>query len=97
MMLFHVGFEAFDTIVGADVPALRQAVGSWLARVAETGALKEHGIFVGKRAGFFLLEAKSNEELFGLIGHMVDWGKVTVDPVISPNVLGEYFRNNPWV
>jgi hypothetical protein len=95
-MLYHVTFQAFETITGSDVPGLRQHVGSWLHRALETGKVVSHGVFVGKRGGYALLNADSNEDLFGLIGDLVDSCTITVDPLISSDTLGEFFRNHPF-
>jgi len=95
-MQFHVTFEAYESIIGADVPALRKHAGEGIQRLMGSGKVTSSGLFQGKRGGFLVISADSGEELFGLIADMVDAFKITVTPIVSFDVLGDYFKNHPF-
>jgi hypothetical protein len=95
-MQFHVTFEAYDSIIGHDVPALRKLAGAGIQRIMGTGKVVSSGLFQGKRGGFMIINAESGEELFGIIGDMVDGFNITVTPTVSFDVLGDYFTKNPF-
>ena len=46
--------------------------------------------------GFLSASSTWHRAVVGRIGDMVDRGKVTGNPVIGPDSLGEYFRNHPF-
>jgi hypothetical protein len=96
MMQFHLTFEAYTTIIGNDVPALRKHAATGLQRIMESGKVVSSGIFQGKRGGFMVINADSAEELFGLVGDMVDGFNITVTPTVSFDTLGEWFKSNPF-
>ena len=95
-MQFHVTFEAYPTIIGADVPALRKHAAVCIQRLMGSGKVVSSGLFQGKRGGFLVMSADSGEELFGLIADLVDGFNVTVTPIVGFDVLGEYFQNHPF-
>jgi len=95
-MQFHVTFEAYKSIIGADVPALRKHAGAGIQRLMESGKVTSSGLFQGKRGGFLVINADSGEELFALIADLVDAFDITVTPVVGFEVLGDFFQNHPF-
>jgi len=95
-MQFHVTFEAYESIIGNDVPALRKHAAAGIGRLMESGKVTSSGLFQGKRGGYVVINADSGEELFGLIADLVDAFKIDVTPVVGFEVLGDFFKNHPF-
>ncbi len=67
-MLFHVSWEVYPTVVLDDDKRVRDAVGPQLQRLMQSDKVRQAGIFSGKRAGFFLVDIDSPEEIYELFG-----------------------------
>jgi len=98
-MRFHISFEAFATITGDAVPRLRHDAQQAIQRVLSSGCVVLSGVYVGKRGGFVVMDVDSPEKLFTLIGEMVDSFQLTVDAIVSMDVLDELLHSPavaPW-
>jgi hypothetical protein len=95
-MQFHLTFEAYETIIGNDVPALRKHAATGIQRLMESGKVVSGGLFQGKRGGYMVMNADSGEELFGLVADLVDCFNITVTPTVGFEVLGDFFKNNTF-
>ena len=95
-MEVFVKFEVFDTIYAQeDVLVLRQAVGSQIQQIQESGKLKEFRAFSDARGGFMLVDIDSPAELRELLGFtMLDHFHVETHPVITAEELAEFFERD---
>ena len=97
-MKLFANFEVYPSITDRDaIPRLRQIAGDMVQRSMGSGKVESAGIFPGKRGGYFVLNASSAEELMELVGDAHEVFKVTWNPVVSPETLGEFFRHHPPV
>lgn len=96
-MQIFVKFEVFDTITGdAEVDRVRKAFAQHTQWMMESGKVAASGIFADGRAGFFLLNVETGEDVLRLLGGPVlDNCRVETHPVISLSKLGEFFRKEP--
>ena len=68
-MLFHLTFEVLEEIVLPEAKTMRNEwLGPQLQKVMDSGKVREAGLLVGKRGGFFLVDVDNPEELFTLFG-----------------------------
>jgi len=81
-----------EAIVGDMIPAAQQKVGTEMQRVFSSGKVTDSGIFVGARAGFMLVDVNSAEELFDMTAGLLDVSELEVHPLVSNEVLGEFFQ-----
>jgi hypothetical protein len=95
-MEVFVKFEVFDTIYDReDVLALRQAMGSHLQQIQESGKVKELRPFSDARGGFMLVDIDSPGELSNLFGSaMLDHFHIETHPVITVEELAEFFERD---
>jgi muconolactone delta-isomerase len=96
-MLMHVRFEVFDTITDPDAVArIRQGFAEQVRKVLLSGKVRASGIFTDARAGFFLMDVDSAENLFDLLTPaMLDGFRIDTHPVMAFDELVEFFRKTP--
>ena len=92
-MLFHLTFEVNENIV---LPEARTNRNEWLGpqiqKIMESGKVREAGLLLGKRGGFFLVDVDNPEELFTLFGpELYDTSRVEAHPVMSMEAAGQMF------
>jgi hypothetical protein len=92
-MLYHVTFEVNEHIVLPEAKTMRNEwLGPQLQKVMESGKVREAGLLLGKRGGFFLLDIDNPEEIFTLFGpELYDTSRVEVHPVMSMEAAGQMF------
>ncbi len=88
-----VKFEVFDTITKTEeIADLRQAVSSQVQKVESSGKMKSGGIFADGRAGFFLLDVETSEEVLELLGSgFLDHCRVESHPLVPFEKLAAFF------
>jgi hypothetical protein len=93
IMLFHLSFEVLEEIVLPEAKTMRNEwLGPQLQKVMESGKVREAGLLVGKRGGFFLVDVDNPEELFTLFGpELYDTSRVEAHPVMSMEAAGQMF------
>ena len=97
-MKLFANFEVYPSITDRDaIPRLRQLVGEMIQRVMGSGKVESAGIFPGKRGGYFVLNVDSAEELMEIVGDAHEVFDVTWNPVVSPETLGDFFKQHPPV
>jgi hypothetical protein len=88
-------YEARDTITDREqVLHLRQVVGAHIQRIFETGKVRASGVFADERAGFFVLDVASSDELFEMFAPVVDYVRIETHPLTSVEKLGEFFEKD---
>ena len=91
-MLFHVTWETYPVVL-VDEKRVREAVGPQLQRLMQSEKVREAGILSGKRAGFFLVDIDSPEEIYELFGpEILANFKLEVHPVTPLDKIGELFQ-----
>jgi len=92
-MLFYVSWETYPTVVLDDDKRVREAVGPQLQRLMHSDKVREAGILSGKRAGFFLVDIDSPEEIYELFGpEILANFKLEVHPVTPLDKIGQLFQ-----
>ncbi len=92
-MLFHVTWEVYPTVVLDDDKRVRDAFGPQLQRLMQSEKVREAGILSGKRAGFFLVDIDSPEEIYELFGPEIFANlKLVAHPVTPLEKIGEIFQ-----
>jgi hypothetical protein len=92
-MLFHLTFEILEEIVLPEAKTMRNEwLGPQLQKVMESGKVREAGLLVGKRGGFFLVDVDNPEELYTLFGpELYDTSRVEAHAVMSMEAAGRMF------
>ncbi len=92
-MLFHVSWEVYPTVVLDDDKRVRDAVGPQLQRLMQSDKVREAGILSGKRAGFFLVDIDSPEEIYELFGpEIIANFKLEAHPVTPLDKIGQILQ-----
>jgi hypothetical protein len=81
-----------EAIVGELVPAAQQAIGAEMQRLLGSGKVADSGVFTDDRAGFLILNADSADELFDLVGGLLDLARLEVHPLTTYERLGAFFE-----
>jgi hypothetical protein len=92
-MLCHLTFEVLEDIVLPEAKTMRNEwLGPQIQKVMESGKVREAGLLLGKRGGFFLVDIEDPEELFTLFGpELYDTCRVEAHPVMSMEAAGQMF------
>jgi hypothetical protein len=92
-MLCHLSFEILDQIVLPEAKTMRNEwLGPQIQKVMDSGKVREAGLLLGKRGGFFLVDIDNPEEIFTLFGpELYDTCRVEVHPVMSMEAAGQMF------
>jgi hypothetical protein len=82
-MQFMIEFEAFDTVIDAQVvEALRGKAFTFFAQCAQDPRVKASGHYTDGRSGFMVVEVGSLEEIYGFTGQFLDTVHFRVRPSI---------------
>ena len=92
-MLCHLTFEVNENIVLPEARTMRNEwLGPEIQKIMESGKVREAGLLLGKRGGFFLVDVDNPEELFTLFGpELYDTCQVEAHPVMSMEAAGQMF------
>ena len=90
-MKFHVTFTVRETFNLDQIAEVQNRLGATVQKLMQTGRVKESGVMLGDRHGFFVLEANSAEELFTWLAPLYDIAKPTIEPVVSFDLLPKLF------
>ena len=88
-MRLYVGFKVFETVIDPDdIKRARATFGEKMQVIGPK--LEASGVFVGKRQGFMVLDATSEDEAFSLLAELADYCEIDVYPLASFETLGKY-------
>jgi hypothetical protein len=94
----HATFEVYESITDKNaILRLRENAGKMLQTIMASGKVVGAGIFPGIRGGNFVLNVDTPEELLELLGDGAEFFRVTRNPVVSPESLGQFFESHPLV
>ena len=92
-MKLYVGFKVFESLVDpSDINRARAKFGEKMQVIGPK--LEASGVFVGKRQGFMVLDAASEDEAFSLFAELADFADIDVHPVASFETLGKYLAEH---
>ncbi len=94
-MQVFVKYEAQETITDREkILEVRQVGGRQLQQIMESGKVRANGIFADARAGFFVLEVESAEEIFDLFAPVIDYLRLETHPLTTVEKLTEFFERD---
>lgn len=86
-MQIFVRYEIFESIIGEHIASARQAILARLKSLQDSGRIELGGAFADARAGFFVVNASSSEEMFDLIGDLIHSCRLESHPMITLSAL----------
>ena len=93
-MRLYVGFKVFETLIDpGDINRARATFGEKMQVIGPK--LETSGVFAGKRQGFMVLNAASEDEAFSLLAELADFCDMDVYPLASFDTLAKYLAENP--
>ena len=88
-------YELQETITDREkVIEVRQVGGRHLQQLMESGKVRASGVFADARAGFFVLEVDSAEELSDLFAPVLDYIRIETHPLTTVEKLQEFFERD---
>lgn len=90
-MKFHVTFTIRDSFNLDQIAEVQDRIGQTIQKIMQTGRVKESGLMIGDRHGFFVIEANSAEEIFTWFAPLYDVAKPTIEPVVPFDILPKLF------
>jgi hypothetical protein len=91
-MRFHVIFTVRESISLSEIAGVQNRLGDTIQKVLKTGRVKESGVLIDDRKGFFVIEADSAEELWKWLVPLYDVAKLDIQPIISFDLLPKIFE-----
>lgn len=92
-MKFHVTFTVRDIFSQAEIGTAQKRIGEAVQRIMQTGKVKDSGVMIGDRMGYFIIEANSAEEIFNWFAPLYDVAKPDIQPVVSFDILPKLFED----
>jgi hypothetical protein len=91
-MRFHATFTVRESVSLPEIAKVQNRIGDTIQKILKTGKVKESGLLIDDRKGFFVIEADSAEELFRLFAPLYDVAKLDVQPTVSFELLPKIFE-----
>ena len=91
-MKFHVSFRVRDVFSLSEVGTVQKRIGESVQRIMQTGKVKDSGVMIGDRMGYFIIEANSAEDLFSWFAPLYDVAIPDIQPVVSFELLPKLFE-----
>ncbi len=93
-MKFHIEWLVFESINTADeVARMRQQAAPLLRQLLEDKRVSASGHYMGRRGGFFVIEATEDREIMQILGPLVDQVEFRIQPLISIEAVLQKFAN----
>lgn len=91
-MRFLVTFNVRESILLSEIASVQNRIGDTIQKLLKTGKVKESGLLIDDRKGFFIIEPDSAEELFKWLGPFYDVAKLEIQPIVSFDALPTIFE-----
>ena len=91
-MKFHLEMIVRDTFEPWNAVQMQKYLGVQLNNIMKSGKVKDYGIYAEERGGYFIIEANTSEELFELVGPVLDSIHIKTHPCVSVEALGKFFE-----
>jgi hypothetical protein len=80
-----------ESILLSEIASVQNRIGDTIQKILKTGKVKESGLLISDRKGFFIIESDSAEELFKWLGPFYDVAKPEIQPIVSFDILPKIF------
>ena len=91
-MRFHVTFTVRESVSLSEIAGVQNRIADTIQKILKTGKVKESGLLIDDRKGFFIIEADSAEELFKLFAPAYDVAKLDIVPIVPFELLPKVFE-----
>ena len=91
-MRFHVTFTVRESVSLSEIAGVQNRIGDTIQKLLKTGKVKESGLLIDDRKGFFVIEADSAEELWTWLAPFYDVAKLGIQPIVSFELLPKIFE-----
>lgn len=91
-MKFLITFIIRDIFSLSEIGVVQKRFADAVPKIMQTGKVKDAGITINDRSGYFIVEAGSAEEILGWFNALYDVAKIEVQPVVSFDVLPKLFE-----
>jgi hypothetical protein len=91
-MQFLVTFTVRESIQLSEITSVQNRIGDTVQKILKTGKVKESGLLIDDRKGFFITESDSIEELWKLLAPFYDIAKLDIQPIVSFEMLPKIFE-----
>ena len=92
-MKFHVEMIVRETFEPWNAVKVQKYLSGQLEKIMKSGKVKDYGIYADDRGAYFILDVNTSEELFELVGPVVDAMHLKTHPCISVEALGKFFED----
>ena len=76
----------------SEITGVQNRIADTIQKILKTGKVKESGLLIDDRKGFFIIEAESAEVLFKLFAPAYDVAKLDIVPIVSFELLPKVFE-----
>ena len=90
-MKFLVTFTIRDTFNLSEILVVQRRIGDAIQKILQSGSVKDGGVLLHDRSGYFVLESNTAEEILSWFAGIFDCAKVEVKPVVSFEALPKLF------
>jgi len=91
-MQFLVTFTVRESILLSEITSVQNRIGDTVQKILKTGKVKESGLLIDDRKGFFIIESDSAEGLWKLLAPFYDVAKLDIQPIVSFEILPKIFE-----
>lgn len=91
-MQFHVTFTLRESVSLSEIAGVQNRIADTIQKILKTGKVKESGLLIDDRKGFFIIEANSADELFRWFTPLYDVAKLELVPIVSFELLPKVFE-----
>jgi len=91
-MRFLVTFTVRESILLSEIASVQNRIGDTVQKILKTGKVKESGLLIDDRKGFFIIESDSAEELWKWLAPFYDVAKLDIQPIVSFEILPKIFQ-----
>jgi len=91
-MQFLLTFTVRESVLLSEIVSVQNRIGDTVQKILKTGKVKESGLLIDDRKGFFIIESDSAEELWKLLAPFYDVAKLDIQPIVSFEILPKIFE-----
>jgi len=91
-MRFLVTFTVRESVLLSEIISVQNRIGDTVQKILKTGKVKESGLLIDDRKGFFIIESDSAEELWKSLAPFYDVAKLYIQPIVSFDILPKIFE-----
>ena len=87
-----ITWQVFETLTQEIIKPLRPGLGQAIGKILESPKVNDGGLLVDGRAGYFIVEVASSEEIFEVLGpEIYDNTRIQIRPVAGLEAAGSLF------